>query len=510
MIRKKIGVIVSKADDDYPSRMIKGIMTKAFELDYDVMIYSSFAKESTLTDYVEGEKKIFELINFDLLDGVIVLQDTLKIDGLDELIKKRIDNECKCPVVFVDAVYKDYDSVFVQDDKPFENLTDHLIEKHNCKRIFFLSGSYDAATTKLRYQGYKRSLEKHGIAYDDSLVSFEGRFWYDGAAQAAEQILSSGEPLPDAVMCCGDHMAVGAAQVFQRAGLSIPDDIIVVGYDAVDAAVNFVPSITSCSPPIFETGMNAVLKIDSRLKYIQYRPITGEGKIEIGHSCGCEEDPSYIKRFAIEHSKSAGSYEFDLFESNMMEAMASAVDPKELIYIINYFLFLVRTYKYFNLCLCDNWLDSENDFEKQQPDFENYTDYMHLWIRGDNDKDEVIDQVYNKTEIFPDYNADREKPAAFFISPVHFLKRCLGYTVLSFGDNVTIYDRKFANWVKLVANGLETMRIRTSLAGLAVRDVLTGVYSRLGLEKRMEELIDRSKNKKNKFFMIVGDVDKLK
>ena len=112
--------------------------------------------------------------------------------------------------------------------------------------------------------------------------------------------------------------------------------------------------------------------------------------------------------------------------------------------------------------------------------------------------------------MFPDYNADREKPAAFFIAPVHFLKRCLGYTVISFGDELKTYDRQFANWIKLVANALENMRIKTSLAGLAVRDILTGAYSRLGLEHKMVELMERSKNRKNRFFMLVADVDKLK
>ena len=510
MVRKKIGVILSKPEEEYPARMLRGIMSKAFELDYDVVIYTSFAKESTLTEYIDGETKIYDLINFDLLSGVIVLLDLIRMSGAKEAILRRIDRECKCPVVFVDSEYKDYDSVFVEDEIPFMKLTDHLIEKHGCKKILFLSGPLSVATTKQRLAGYKRSLEKHGMAIDESLISFDGNFWYDGAAQIAHEILDGKRPMPDALMCCGDRMAMVAANVFMEAGMEIGKDILITGYDAFDDAASFVPSITSVLPPLYEAGVNAVLKIDAKLKFITYKPLTGGGKVEIGCSCGCEEDENYTRKPAREISKNAGSTDNDLFESNMLEAMASCVDPNELIYTIDYFTFLVRTYKYFNLCLCDNWLDSENDFEKQNQDFTDYSDFMRLWIRSEGSKDEVPGTLFSKREVFPDYNADREKPAAFFIAPVHFLKRCLGYTVISFGDELKTYDRHFANWIKLVANALENMRIKTSLAGLAVRDILTGAYSRLGLEHKMVELMERSKNRKNRFFMLVADVDKLK
>ena len=137
MVRKKIGVILSKPEEEYPARLLRGIMSKAFELDYDVVIYTSFAKESTLTEYIDGETKIYDLINFDLLSGVIVLLDLIRMSGAKEAILRRIDRECKCPVVFVDSEYKDYDSVFVEDEIPFMKLTDHIIEKHGCKKIMF-------------------------------------------------------------------------------------------------------------------------------------------------------------------------------------------------------------------------------------------------------------------------------------------------------------------------------------------------------------------------------------
>lgn len=106
-------------------------------------------------------------------------------------------------------------------------------------------------------------------------------------------------------------MAIGVVHEYQKNGLSVPEDMIVAGYDAIDEAIHCVPAITSCSPPIFETGVNAVMTIEARIKGVEpHGLIEDGGKVEIGASCGCHEDYSYTKRDLLSSQNKMNYHDF--------------------------------------------------------------------------------------------------------------------------------------------------------------------------------------------------------
>ena len=150
-------------------------------------------------------------------------------------------------------------------------------------------------------------------------------------------------------------MAIGVVHEYQKNGLSVPEDMIVAGYDAIDEAIHCVPAITSCSPPIFETGVNAVMTIEARIKGVEPQGLIEDGgKVEIGASCGCHEDYSYTKRDLLSSQNKMNYHEF--LDSNMTDIMACSKDPDDLMARIQYFLYLIIGQERYYLCLNEDCL----------------------------------------------------------------------------------------------------------------------------------------------------------
>lgn len=200
----------------------------------------------------------------------------------------------------------------------------------------------------------------------------------------------------------------------------------------------------------------------------------------------------------------------DFLDSSMTDIMACSKDPDDLMARIQYFLYLIIGQKRYYLCLNEDCLGEHEIVGEISTVPKEYTENMVLYIRSVDGKNRTLHDPFELKEIFPDLDEERESPCAFFITPVHFIDRCYGYAVLSYGDEIKSIDITYRNWTNHVSNALESMRIRNSIANLAVRDAMTGVYSRIGIEKNIQFVVDRMSNPKNKAFIAVCDLDCLK
>lgn len=506
---KRIGLIIAEAAGPYQTEFIKGVNSMASNLGYDVLVFGTFVKQSEQERYELGERNIFSLINFDMLDGVIVAGDTLKLRGLKEKIFPRLLNECKCPVVFADYINDmGFENITTDDTFCYEEIVDHLIEVHGCHDILFFSGSYEVSTTQTRFEGYKKSLAKHNIELNPDFYTFEGDFWIDSGKQVARDIIDGRRPRPDAITFCGDTMAVAALEEFQAAGWKIPEDIIITGYDAFDIGLRCRPPLTSYSPPVASTGSNAVIKLDSMINNCAPKaPAISRGRLEIGGSCGCCEDFRYTKRIYYKNETSL-SYD-DFLYSNMMEDLNELEDFEDLLKKIIFFLYLIPEWQSFYMCLCDNWLDGTSPYDDPLL-VEGYTDEIVLHINAQREYSRYVHEPFDKKIMLPALYEEREKPTTFFFIPLHINQKCLGYSVLSYGSKPRTFDINYMNWTKHICNALEYYRLQYKLSNLAFVDILTGAYTRAGIQKNIKPLLDRIDDEKNRFLVLVVDLDRLK
>jgi LacI family transcriptional regulator len=130
----------------------------------------------------------------------------------------------------------------------------HLLE-HGHTRIAHISGPPGFPDSRARLRGYRRALETAGIPFDESLVA-EGDFLEEGGYRAMQQLLARKVPLT-AVFAANDQTAAGVFKALREAGLGIPDDISVVGYDDVLLARYLYPSLSTIRQPLEEMGRAA-------------------------------------------------------------------------------------------------------------------------------------------------------------------------------------------------------------------------------------------------------------
>lgn len=127
--------------------------------------------------------------------------------------------------------------------------TAHLIERGH-RRIAMITGPVTMPAGIDRLQGYREALAAAGLA--EGVVE-DGGFTTDGAADAMRRILARGEA-PDAIFVASDLMARGALAVLAAAGLRVPEDVAIVGFDDSPVATSVTPHLTTIRQPSLEQG----------------------------------------------------------------------------------------------------------------------------------------------------------------------------------------------------------------------------------------------------------------
>ena len=127
--------------------------------------------------------------------------------------------------------------------------TEHLIASGR-RRIGTIAGPLTMSASLDRLEGFREALQAAGL--EPGPVE-EGDFTVDSGAAAVRRMIDSGEPF-DALFVASDLMARGAITVLAQAGLTVPDDIAVIGFDDSPVALGSTPQLTTMRQPSFAQG----------------------------------------------------------------------------------------------------------------------------------------------------------------------------------------------------------------------------------------------------------------
>ncbi len=237
-----VGVLTQFIDSPFYGEALRGIEDVVQEANYSPLFVSGHWNESE-------EKNRLYMLQERKVDGIIVLTGKLKDETL-------IDVADSIPVV-VTGRQLSASNLFSID---FDNVEGACLAVRHLyalghQRVAFISGPLDHSDAVQRLAGYRAELQRKGLPCDDALVVYSD-FQESGGFRAMNQLIER-QQLFTAVIAANDQMAYGARLSLFRAGIRVPEDVSIVGFDDLPHSAFTLPPLTTVRQSIYEVGARA-------------------------------------------------------------------------------------------------------------------------------------------------------------------------------------------------------------------------------------------------------------
>ena len=243
-----IGVIVPDISYVYYSIMLSGIEDFASSRDQNILICNIEEKLGKELRYL----KMFAEMR---VGGIVLMHEKSNREVEDFFLN------CDIPVVLASVRPKGlvdkFPSVNIDDFKAAYEATQFLIKKGRKRIALIADDLVDFSSGESRFEGYRAALRDYDLPYDESIVRF-GRFSMDDGYAMAKDIFESSVHHPDAVFAVGDIMAIGTLRWLSFAGIKVPSDVAVMGFDDLPYSRICTPQLSTVRQPIRDLGLAAM------------------------------------------------------------------------------------------------------------------------------------------------------------------------------------------------------------------------------------------------------------
>ncbi len=239
-----VGLLVPKIDNSYVTEIAAGIDDELAKANLNMILYTTHRHTGKEHEYVKS-------IAGGMMDGMLLLVP-LAINAYLETLHER-----HFPHVLIDQ----HDPSGISSEVMGQNYegayqaTEYLIQLGH-RHIAFITGLLELHSTHERLRAYKMALNDHGIPYRPEYV-LQGDFYEIEAYRVTGELLALPEP-PTAIFASNDLTAIGSMNALRDHGISVPDDISVIGFDDISQAAFTNPRLTTIRQPLDQMGRKAV------------------------------------------------------------------------------------------------------------------------------------------------------------------------------------------------------------------------------------------------------------
>lgn len=274
-----VGLVIPQVNDPFFYEIVRGVEDTVTAAGYSLLIVSQPRQTS--------ESHYGRLFRRGHVDAMILASIDVYHDEIREIIAGGV------PVTLIQQnPSKDVPAVVADNYGGMCELAEHLLT-HGYRRFAYITGTNHTPDNKERLRAIHNTLAAHGLSLASEAV-VEGNYLRGSGYSAMLRLLDLPER-PEAVIAGNDQMAADAILAAQERGLSVPDDIAVVGFDDVPLATYVSPPLTTVHQPIYEIGVHAarlaldLLRAHTEGKKLIPPRIVLPTTLVIRRSCGCDQ-----------------------------------------------------------------------------------------------------------------------------------------------------------------------------------------------------------------------------
>ena len=457
----------------------------------------------------QGEKNIFELVNFKIADAILIEEDKIYDSEVKErLIEKAHRNDI--PVIILEGHRENCFNISFDQAKGFERVCRHIIEYHHISDLHFIAGPKDSRQSNERLNVFKEVLVENNIEFNDSMLSY-GDFW-ELPTQIAIKKLVDEKRVPRAIICANDSMAIAAAATLKQYGYYCPEDVIITGFDGINSIFFATPKITSviCDSKMMGRQIATLLR-----EIEEKKPSPFDIKIQptlfVSESCGCiAKRPTNTIEFFTKITQNFAQFRA---ENTSLNNLAVVIHDCK---CINEVIAQLKTNLLYNMIFMVKAECIDSSLEPNKSHTRSvYGNRMFLLADSDWPYEPASRFIHTKDLLPRMKNILDEHTHPLIFAPVNNTDLPIGYVCFTFNNYDSLnYTRvsQIASWlgnaISGYRNGQYLLYLQSKLEESYRYDLLTGLYNRNGFIRFYNQYFEDDRVKT--LTMAMCDLDNLK
>ncbi len=510
---KIIAFCTVRAHTDESRRLLERMNQLLPPKGYRIFVYNAYYGVNAKQSGDTGQSRIYDMIPFDKIDALVVFEEKIFNDTVSDRIVE-MAKAAGVPVISVGKAYEGCANVEFDYDASFDTIVEHVLGHHGVRKLHLMAGMRNNPFSDIRIAATRRVMEKYGLTLQEEDISY-GDFWAWPTRVAMEALLER-KDLPEAVICVNDAMAITVCQVLQERGYSVPEDMIVTGFDGIDDIYYNELGITSgaCQYERIAEEVCEILE-DGVPKHMgKSRKLLADLILQESCGCGkCERRNAFeMLNFALTR------VDFLLNQHYHFTELSSAVQYCETMDEVAALMQEVEDRMFHEVtCLINKSFTGEVKELVTEMEGNGLDDTMCVLYQEPTKLYPFKTFDMDTADVVPNLEELLEPKRPLIFSSLSFRGTPIGYVCFSYDEvNMENYLRmpQIINALNEALGGMRNMRyqhlLTQRLEEMYSRDMLTGIYNRHGFSKAYEDAKERLKGGHTHLSIVFLDADGLK
>ena len=435
--------------------------------------------------------------------AVIIFGEIIKNDAvINRLVK--MGKAVGVPVFTIQKTVEGCVNIDFNYASGFEKMVRHVIEDHQISDVIMFAGFEGNRYSEERINVFQKVLRENSIEFTEDMLYY-GDFRGYTVSERMEEMFEQRFRIPKAIICANDSMAIGVCQSLRKHGYSVPEDVIVTGFDGIVQAMYNNPVLSTCELDYNECVSTICRMIEEHDKGENDFPeqLLFEYSLQPRCSCGCQDKSYFDKNKIIDSlSREINDSTRHLLEIGRLSSRIINSDDVDVAGVIAEQLMQI-------------WKDQYNFIGVREKN-----SCMHAVFAGTEDSYNVGCKYYGFRGLIPEmeFLTDNESPYKIILcKQISSQEGSAGLIFSAFKQLDLRSQQRFeelslfmSTMINLVVNNRALVEANSVIKDISRKDYLTGLYNRRGFSEALKKMIDSNDNSARILTLLSVDLDNLK